>query len=431
VALTKKMAASKQSRAPARAASPAPAETVEVSPPPGAVLYIRLWGAEIQESSSASLKAPGPPSCLTLDMISACGGSVSETSGEVLVARFPAFQDAALAARRLQWAAQGLSEAQSFNSTAVAILVQSEDDAISPEALDASVYALAQGSAGQILFTPKAARFAESLPGFVFEGGGQAELLELQWRGSGGQHTQTSDDELIARLIEKKGPEAKARAYPVRATDASTNVPGPAELVANTRQTTALTGGGSTGIFHQPRARMLWIGGAALCAALLLAAIPVFHLFRPSASPTSVSAPEAAAGSETGAPPAGAAPSQASSSPVPSSEVASAEPERAAAAASQAASSDKPKEKKDRSTARDDHVKSKPAAAQNGSQPRKGCDLDQDEVHAQLEQAESSQARGKYKDAQRQFESVLACDPANSRALSGLRTVRQAELLNQ
>jgi hypothetical protein len=363
-------------------------------------------------------------------MISACGGSVAETRGQVLVARFPAFQDGALAARRLQWAAQGLAEDQRFHSTAVAILVQSSTDATSQEAMDASVFALAQGSAGQILFTPGAAKFASSFPGFVFGGGNDAELQELQWGGQGGEQTRSSDDEAIARLIEKKGPEAKVKAYSVRAATVSAGSPGAAERSATMPPADDVTPHGLAGLLSGPRGKLFWIGGAALCAVLLLAAIPVLHLFRASAPATPVSASQAAESNEAEAQPTGATPSQ-TPSPVQPIAGAGAEPERAAAAASQATSPQLDVGKRNRSAAKDEQTKSKAAAAQNGAQPRKGCELDQDEVHAQLAQAESSQARGKYKDAQRQFESVLACEPTNARAISGLRTVRQAETLNQ
>jgi hypothetical protein len=55
------------------------------------------------------------------------------------------------------------------------------------------------------------------------------------------------------------------------------------------------------------------------------------------------------------------------------------------------------------------------------------CDLDQNQLGGQIEQAETSLARGRYKDAQRQFNSVLACEPGNARAQEGINRVHMAQ----
>lgn len=453
MALTDKMAASKQSRRPAQATPLPPAIALARSLPAGAVLYIRLWGGEETHIlPSPASESPGLPLCLTMDMIAACGGSISETHGQVLVARFSSFQDGVLAARRLQWAAQGLLETPTFHSTGVAVLVHSPEDALDPKAKDASFYALSQGSAGQILFTHGAAGYAESLPGYVFGAGADGALRELQWGGSGGQQTRSKDDDTIAGLIEKKGPEAKAKAYPVQADVSSFNVSGNVHPTPSASgQAEKETGQSSTRQSGQRRVKLLWIGGVASAAILLLVAFLVLRSFvqsthsasvpvasAPAASVPAASLPAAqpAGGAVITAPPGGstdAIQSQASASPVQPNSAMAPEPEHEPAAHQEnsADEPDKPKEKKDHSLAKGEQGKSKAAKEQTGNQTRRGCDLEQSEINAQLVEAESRQARGKYKDAQRQFESVLACEPGNARALAGLRTVRQAELLNQ
>jgi hypothetical protein len=299
VALTDKMAASKQSRRPAQATPLPPAIALARSLPAGAVLYIRLWGGEETHIlPSPASESPGLPLCLTMDMIAACGGSISETHGQVLVARFSSFQDGVLAARRLQWAAQGLLETPTFHSTGVAVLVHSPEDALDPKAKDASFYALSQGSAGQILFTHGAAGYAESLPGYVFGAGADGALRELQWGGSGGQQTRSKDDDTIAGLIEKKGPEAKAKAYPVQADVSSFNVSGNVHPTPSASgQAEKETGQSSTRQSGQRRVKLLWIGGVASAAILLLVAFLVLRSFVQSTHSASVPVASAPAAS--------------------------------------------------------------------------------------------------------------------------------------
>jgi hypothetical protein len=370
-----------------------------------------------------------------MDMIAASGGVISESHGQIVVARFPAFQDGMLAARRLQWALEGLLEMEVFHSTSLAVLVQSADDALAPKAKDASLEALARCSSAQILFGPRAARFAESMPGFVFGDGRDKALRELKWRGPTGEQTRSRDDDAIAQLIERKGPEAKAKAFPVHgAASSSATLAGRAHAATNARsQGEGATGQPSTRIFGQPRGRMLWIGGVALAAGLILAAIPVYHFLRPSTPSVLVVPSQSPVGSATPAQAGGTADADqkvASGSPTQSDPGQVSEPVHETVAPL-APPQEKPNEKKDRSSSKSEHGKSSAASEQAGSPTRRGCDLDQSEIRSQLALAESNQARGKYSDAQRQFETVLACEPGNARAVAGLKTVRQAVLLNR
>jgi hypothetical protein len=46
-----------------------------------------------------------------------------------------------------------------------------------------------------------------------------------------------------------------------------------------------------------------------------------------------------------------------------------------------------------------------------------------------LDMADNNRGRGKYSDAERQYNSVLQCDPENDRARSGLSRTKQAEAI--
>ena len=410
------MAASKQSRASKRAAIPPAPEPAAGKLPDEAVLHVRLWDGENPQTLPWPLsESSEPPICLTMDIISACGGSISETRGLDLVARFPTFQDGVLAARRIQWASQGLSEALSFESTAVSVLVQSGDEAVSPDAKDSSLRAVAEIAAGKILFTPKAATVVESLPGFVLSRGTDAMLREFEWRGPIAEQTRSKDDEAIAHLIEKMGPKAKARAYPAPLSPAPSSSPETSAPISP-RQAVEIRARSSSRMFGQPKGRVLWVGGIAFSAVMLLAAVPVFHLLgHPTPSPIVPNSRPANGDRDLVHPPGNGEVNQSQAKA----------PQTQSPSATSKVSS--PETKRDRSAPKGEPGKGKAVVDQAESQPRRGCDLDQNEVQAQLGQAENNRARGKYEDAKRQFESVLACDPRNEQATRGLKMVRQAE----
>jgi hypothetical protein len=60
-------------------------------------------------------------------------------------------------------------------------------------------------------------------------------------------------------------------------------------------------------------------------------------------------------------------------------------------------------------------------------QPRHGCSLDPGEIPQYLAMAEGNRNRGKYEDAQREYERVLACEPGNREARQGLQRAKDAE----
>jgi hypothetical protein len=54
------------------------------------------------------------------------------------------------------------------------------------------------------------------------------------------------------------------------------------------------------------------------------------------------------------------------------------------------------------------------------------CDVDPSQYGGLIDQAWKNLGRGKYNDAKRQFGAVLACDPGNSSARTGMERARMA-----
>ncbi|HXA56266.1 MAG TPA: protein kinase [Candidatus Acidoferrum sp.] len=65
----------------------------------------------------------------------------------------------------------------------------------------------------------------------------------------------------------------------------------------------------------------------------------------------------------------------------------------------------------------------KPASTEN-------CQLIPSDVPRYLDMADSNRGRGKYSDAEREYNSVLQCDPQNDRARTGLARTKQAEAIS-
>jgi len=115
------MDAPTHTRMPEQAATQSSSRTQGISPSTDANLSLRLWTA----SGGAGLtpsnwESESPAVCLTLDLIAASEGTVVARQGGDLVAAFPSLPSAIQAARRLQWAFQGFSEAESAQAAAVA-----------------------------------------------------------------------------------------------------------------------------------------------------------------------------------------------------------------------------------------------------------------------------------------------------------------------
>jgi DNA polymerase III gamma/tau subunit len=69
------------------------------------------------------------------------------------------------------------------------------------------------------------------------------------------------------------------------------------------------------------------------------------------------------------------------------------------------------------------------AAAPAPAKPTANCQLIASDVPRYLNMADTNRGRGKYADAEREYNSVLQCEPDNDRAKSGLARTKQAEAI--
>lgn len=399
-----------------RAATHTPT-VVQESLPAGAYLSARLWTSSPGgERATLPWDSSDPAVALAMDLLTASEGVRADTGSGHPVVTFRSFQKAILAARRLQWAMQGYSESDGLPGLSAAILIHSAEDTPDPAAGGRMAEALQKAAPGQILLTQPASQPIENLPGYQLKNASKHGLRELLWRSPESQTTRSFDEPLLAQLIGDRDVEGYSGAQ---------ENPAPAPAYADAgQQVKAPTGEFAQGHQGSPAAsgskRLVWIVGGVCAAALAIGGVVM--LTRSPAKPEAAPIQPAQTAGTAAPGPAGPAHSSASQQsvkqnrttpPAAGNQAPAAQPvaqrveERAVVAPPQPAV-----------------VAPKPPEPQ--AQPRGRCDLDQSQIPGAIDQAEKSLARGKYADAQRQFGTVLACEPGNGRAREGLERVRRA-----
>ena len=180
----------------------APTVAIGNAPAVGAILHVR-FSKSINAANAVPSGSPllDPETCLTTDLIKASGGDVLESSGKVVVARFPAVQDGVLTARRLQWAAQGFLESRNSKDPPLSVLVQQTEDSLDP-AMEASfVKALGSAPAGQILLTERVGKALDEMGGFALGADSGKGYRELIWRDPEQPSTRSTDELVISWFI--------------------------------------------------------------------------------------------------------------------------------------------------------------------------------------------------------------------------------------
>jgi hypothetical protein len=422
------MAASTNSRKPEKAAKQGSprnqGETVtsDAAIPSSALLSLRLWnGSDPAHQAVSVWETDAPAVCLALDLISASQGLPVARDGEVLVAAFPSFQSAILAARRLQWAAQGFAEGAEPHSGPLAALIHApkEDPG---QSVGEAVHLLQQAAPEQILLSSQASRFFDNLPGFPLQAASGDGLRELVWRAPQSQSSRASDEEVLAQLVAEQAAQNQPEPEPARQAPIQEDF----SAAAVTR---------NTGRFQaeepQKSSRKL-IGGLA-AAAVVVAAAAIFYFTHGSSTPapdqsqtqsapasnatgTAPTAPESQTASTS------SAASTASTHPKP----AEAEPLASKSAKNAQKGANKPNQQASSDTPTPREEKVAPAKSQPEAQRGGRCDLDPSQYAGQIDQAWKKLGRGKYADAQREFAAVLACDSGNGRAKEGLERARMA-----
>jgi hypothetical protein len=425
------MAASQQSRAPDQSANPAGSLAKKHPALGGAALSIRLWRAHgTGKAEELSWDSKNAAVCLALDLIAASKWVTSATHGRYLVAGFAGIEPALLTARRLQWAIQGFSDSDRFTGTAIAVLVHSAEDLPGLEPGNAALPPLERAAPGQTLLTPKTWELLRDLPGLPLQAASEPGLYELLWHGPEKAPSRTSDEEAISRFIKLHGLEIETPA-PAQAPSSSS-----APVLPGTKD---LSGARDPGLFpaadsaervrHDPgivallrrgNPRLLIGAACAVLIVLVIVTVAVSHK-RTAISAASVVQPA----SSTAAPlPSGGLPPQ----PQPTNLAPLTAPGNRTEPAKRNVQTQNVQAQKDRSqgkSGQSDPTASDTTLSQLSKQKATGgkCDLDANLIPKALDQAEKSRDQGNYDAAVRQFRSVLACEPDNPRARSGLERV--------
>ena len=413
---------STQSRMPERAEAQNSTRTQGIPAPREACLSARLWAASGNSEPLPSLwENENPAASLLLDLIAASEGIPATRQGEVLTATFPTFQTAVLAARRLQWAVQGFSEAERLQATSLALLVHSPEEEHGATIAEDNFHSLEQAAPGEILLTEKASQPLDRLPGFPLQVASGDGLWELVWRAPESQSTRSYDEELLAQLIERQGVDHPEHQEQPPAAEADYAGEAEAEDLRQPERARGIS-------------RELTIGLAV--AALVVVGAVIFFFTQGKSNPAP--APEQAQ-SQTQAQTQPQTQPQTEQQPATAAQGA---PESSGSAARTAKQerNGAPMAKTPQNPARAE-VKPPPAApepererpapkpaeppAQRASKDSR-CDLDPSQYNGLIDQAWKNLGRGKYNDAKRQFGAVLACDAGNARAKEGMERARMA-----
>jgi hypothetical protein len=408
------MAASTQSRKHERAAEQSATRTQGIAAPREACLSVRLWTASSNSEPLPSLwENESPAACLILDQIAASEGIPASRQGEVLTATFPTFQTAVFAARRLQWAVQGFSEAERLQATSLALLVHSPDEEHGETIAEDTLHSLEQAAPGEILLTEKAGQPFDRLPGFPLQVASGDGLWELQWRAPESQSTRSYDEQILAQLIEQQGVDHLEHQEQAPAAEADYAGHAEADYMREPENARGISRGKMVGL---------------AVAALVVVGAAIYYFTQGKSNPAP--APDQAqTQSQTEQQPATAA-HGASASPSGSPAHLTKQERAEAAAAAKAAQNPAKAEVKPTPVApAPEREKPAPRPAEPPPARASGnarCDLEPSQYSGQIDQAWKNLGRGKYNDAKRQFANVLACDPGNSRAREGMERARMA-----
>jgi hypothetical protein len=345
-----------------------------------------------------------------------------------MVVGFTGIQPAILAARRLQWALQGLSEADPFSGTAAAILLHCTDHPAGQgveisEADHAVLLTVSQAARGQILLSTKAAEILKDLPGLPLRSVTGAVLCELLWNNPGEKTNRSSDEEMLSEFIKQNGLESLAPASaPGQTVSPAGFAAGAIAAEASTRARGQEIVEGSTAdsAIGQRAMMRLLIGAACAVVVVLVVAVAVVFSNKKQANPAPIAVQQSASTALASVP---AVPQQQSppSNPAPLPVVAApAAPKNTNKAARTSRKQDETAPGRGASSevgkTHETSPKTKPA----------GCDLDSSMIPKMLDQAEKTREEGDYAGARRRFLSVLACESTNARAREGLERTESA-----
>jgi hypothetical protein len=406
------MAASTQSRKSEQSAAQGSTRTQGIDTPREASLSARLWTASGNSERLPSLwENESPAACLILDLMAASDAGVQASrQGEVLTASFSTFQSAVFTARRLQWAMQGFSEADHLQATSLAILVHSPDEEHGETIAEDALHSLEQAAAGEILLTEKASQHFDRLPGFPLQVASGDGLWELVWRAPESRSARSFDEQMLAQLVEQQGGQAHPPQPPEPPPAAQADYAAEA-AERNLRQLDSEPAHGKS------RGMMVVLA----VAALLVVGVGIYYFSQgKSTSDTAADQTQPPAQSLSGPNPA-VAQGGAALPPGSSAQQHNVAPATAKTPHNPTGVTVKPPPTPEPPRP----VKPvEPPPARSGGNGR--CDLEPSQYSGLVDQAWKNLGRGKYNDAKRQFGAVLACEPGNASAKTGMERARNA-----
>ena len=362
------------------------------------VLSVRLGVADRSGSPTAvSWAADSPATALALDIITASDGAPDAPQGAVLQSGFSSLQSALLAARRLQWALEGLAES-SGAATAAAISIHAVEDPVA-----GSVGRMLEGlMPGQVLLSAGIAEGVHHLPGFALRPARDSNWRELQWPSQAAPSTVEADEQSVLGLIHALGRQdpcpprveepAPAAAPPVAETSVANEALATLDHILD-----------ETEPAQMPFWKKPWVLVSAGAAVLvLLAAVIIPAMVSGSHSKT----PEA----------------------VIKTAPATASPATPPVVGGPAAPGTSQQKKPATNPGKQLKAATNPGAVTEPPAPKSApssCDLTEGEIPRSLSRAESLMYAGKLDEAQDAYQHLVGCPSARDKALAGLRQVKQ------
>ena len=208
VASNKPMAELQHDRAPYQAAPQTFALDGREFPVTGAVMTARLFAQRTSNNSiDLTSKCSDSTVCLAIDMLAASGGTLISACGNSLIVTFVDVGTAILASRRLQWAFQGLSEADRFAERAVAIMIYSGHDLPGNSTSQSLSNRFDQALPGEVLLTEGARLVVDNLPGLALESIPDSALRQMLIPRPDGGAIGVADEQTLFRNIKGRGSE--------------------------------------------------------------------------------------------------------------------------------------------------------------------------------------------------------------------------------
>ena len=351
---------------------------------------------------------------LAIDLIKASGGAPDPPQGAVLPARFFNLQSALLAARRLQWALEGLTEADS--DTTALLAIHSAADALAvPPALQSLV---PETSSGSILLSASLAETVRSLPGFTLRSAGGGPWTQLDWRSEHAPASLAADEQSVLGLIRALGRQdpVPARAdvpppEPPRAEPPRPELAPPPPVGAVTGSTPNFATPPTLGrsVMDTETDPPFWKKPAVLVSAaavfVILVVVLVIQLRGSHPKPDTTANPTLPVASEPVSPRV--------SAPVAPQVSPEAKPTPKPVKPPRSQPTPQPK------------VEAKTDTPPPPRQPAGSCDLTEGEIPNSVSRAQRLMYEGKLTEAQSAFQRLVGCPSARDKALAGLQSVKQ------